>query len=319
MATEKEIRRRIKSAHNIKKITRAMQMVAASKMKKAQEKAMAGKVYAQIIFGMAGDLAKKSDHKLHPLLLRKDEEVVPEEYQAPKQLVVIVSTNKGLCGALNTNLFKFVESWYKKQRGIQTDFVTIGKKGQAFVMYLKAQYIADFSEGSSFTDNISAVTRLLEEKFVTKEYDSVWVAYSDFETALSQKPVLKKLLPISLQELVDPENVKIWETGVGKKVEQVSPEEDRVEGREEEEFLIEPSIKDVLNALLNSYVEIQLRDAILESEASEYSARMVAMKNATDNAGELIDVLTLDYNKARQASITNELLDITTAKLGLEG
>ncbi|KKP70194.1 ATP synthase F1 subunit gamma [candidate division CPR3 bacterium GWF2_35_18] len=312
MATEKEIRRRIKSAKNIKKITRAMQMVAASKMKKAQDKALAGKVYANIIFHMAGDLAQRGDSTLHPLLIDIRE-------KKNRRLIILISTNKGLCGALNTNLFRFVENWEKNEPGIENDFVTIGKKGQPFVVYLKDQYIADFSKGNSFIENVSAVIRLVEEKFILQEYDEVWIAYSDFKNALIQKPVMKRLLPISLQELLDETKVLKYKTATGAEKKEISPEVFKAEKREEEDFVIEPSIKTLLDALLNSYLEIQLRDAIYEAEASEYSARMVAMKNATDNAGDLIEGLTLEYNKARQAGITNELLDITTAKLGLEG
>ena len=311
MATEKEIRRRIKSAKNIKKITRAMQMVAASKMKKAQNKALDGKMYAQIIFQMAGDLAQKSSVSLHPLL------ETPLKPQGRK-LVILISTNKGLCGALNANLFRFIESWYKRNKSDQVDFITIGKKGQSFVVYLKTEYIADFSDGVSFIDNVGAVIKLVEKEYIMQKYDEVLVTFSDFETALVQKPVMKRLLPISLQELIDESKIKVWEAPLGKEKRRISPEVDKAKKREEEDFLIEPTIKDVLNALLDSYLEIQLRDAIYEAEASEYSARMIAMKNATDNAGDLIDSLTLEYNKARQAGITNELLDITTAKLGLE-
>ncbi len=309
MAAEKEIRRRIKSSQNIKKITRAMQMVAASKMKKAQEKAVSGKVYAQIIFHMAGDLAQRSDSALHPLLQKVKE-------ARNRVLVVLVSTNKGLCGALNTNLFRFVENWKKQQAGKEVDFITVGKKGQPFVVYLKSKYIADFSNHSTLTDSIGAVTKLIEEKYLTESYDEIWVAYSDFQSALKQEPTMKRLLPISLQELLDSSKVSVWQMGSGSERPNVTPEE--LKNKEQAEFLIEPSINEVLDELLNTYLEIQLRDSLLESEASEYSARMVAMKNATDNAGELINGLTLDYNKARQANITNELLDITTAKLGLE-
>lgn len=312
MATEKEIRRRIKSARNIKKITRAMEMVAASKMKKAQDKALMGKMYAKIIFEMSGDLAQRCDPMLHPLLRQ------PKE-KSNRHLIILISTNKGLCGALNTNLFRFVETWKVNNQGVEYDFITIGKKGQPLVVYLKSRYIGDFSEGASFIENVSAIIRLVEEKYILQEYDEVWVAYSDFQNALVQKPVMKRLLPISLQELIDEAKVIAWKTAYGKEKPEISPEVFRAEKRGEETFLIEPSIKELLDALLNSYLEIELRDAIFEAEASEYSARMIAMKNATDNAGELIEGLTLEYNKARQAGITSELLDITTAKLGLEG
>ena len=311
MATEKEIRRRIKSAKNIKKITRAMQMVAASRMKKAQDKALAGKVYANIIFHMTGDLAQRSDSSLHPLLMELKEKKF-------RRLIILISTNKGLCGALNTNLFRFLENWEKNESGIENDFVTIGKKGQPFVIYLKSQYIGDFSRGNSFIENVSAVIRLVEEKYILQEYDEVWIAYSDFKNALVQKPVMKRLLPISLQELIDESKILSYKTAIGAEKKEISPEVLKAEKREDEDFIIEPSIKELLDSLLNSYLEIQLRDAIYEAEASEFSARMVAMKNATDNAGELIEGFTLEYNKARQAGITNELLDITTAKLGLE-
>lgn len=286
MASIKLIKRRIRSAQNIAQITRAMQMVAASKMKKAQEAAISGKPYAEKIIEMTRELAKRSDKNLHPLLSHGNKN--------GKSLIIIISTNKGLCGALNTNLFKFIQT--TKKADTATDFITVGKKAQSFVVKTGKDLVADFSSKVPFEDNVPAITKLLVDGFISGTYGDVNIYYNSFISALKQEPVKKILLPLSIKFDEQSENTDF----------------------DNREFMIEPSIEDVLEHLLPHYLENQIRSAIHESEASEQSARMIAMKNATDAANDLQSDLTLIYNKIRQEKITYEIADMVVARLAVE-
>ncbi len=283
MANIRLIKRRIKSAKNIAQITRAMQMVAASKMRKAQEAANAGRMYAQKIAEMVNRLSAGSDPTHHPLLM-----------PAPltgKRLVVLLSTNKGLCGGLNTNLFRFFLKGYDKPGN--HDYITIGLRGSVFLQHMKTTVIADFSGNVPFVGNVAAVVDLVLQKYLSKQYEGVDIVYNNFLSALHQEPKKRTIVPLSID----------------------STETSSIDTRE---YLIEPSVRRVFDALLPHYVENLVRDAILQAEASEHSARMVAMKNATDNALSLMDELTLVYNKIRQEKITYEISDIVTARLAVE-
>ncbi len=291
MASERLIKRRIKSAKNIAQITRAMQMVAASKMKKAQNLALSGRPYAQKIAEMVTQFVAKIDPEKRPLL---------RPNTSGKTLFVLISTNKGLCGGLNTNLFRHLHLWFTPDQLKNYSFVTLGKKGESYLVRQGNALQADFSNQASFSLSIPALTTLITEGYIKREYQEVYIAYNNFLSALKQEPTLKKILPIS--------EFKLTKTADDAQVE-----------KEKLEFLIEPSIDAMLDTLLFHYLENQIRDSILEAEASEHSARMIAMKNATDNAGEFIDILTLEYNKARQAKITYEISDMVTARLAVEG
>jgi F-type H+-transporting ATPase subunit gamma len=284
MANIRLIKGRIKSAKSIAQITKAMELVAASKMKKAQIAAQSGKLYAQKIYDMVMQLAAKADYKEHPFLKRPP--VV-----TGKRLVVIISSNKGLCGGLNTNLFRFAHLKYKA--GNQ-DFVTIGKKGAEYVVRAKKSIVADFSQSNAFVGFVPAVTQFVIDKYISGAYDGIDLVYSEFFSAVNQKPREKTILPLTLAAPIDPES------------------------NQSGTFLIEPNVKEVFDALLPHYLENQVRDAILQAEASEHSARMVAMRNATDNALSLTEELTLIYNKARQEKITYEITDLVTARLASE-
>ena len=286
MASEKLIKRRMKSAKNISQITRAMQMVAASKMKKAQSLALSGRPYAEKIAEMVKKFVARIDSSQHPLLQTNTE---------GKTLIVVISTNKGLCGGLNTNLFRTLTSTFNQEVLTSSIFVTVGKKGEQFVIKSSRSLLADFSQTIPFSKNIPSLTTLITEGYIKGEYKEVYVVYSNFLSALSQEPFIKRLLP--LKEFVAKEITD--------------------KKQEENEFLVEPSIDAILNDLLFHYLENQVRDAILEAEASEHSARMIAMKNATDNAKELMRILTLEYNKARQEKITYEIADMVTARLAV--
>jgi len=293
MASTRLIKRRIKSTKNISQITKAMQMVAASKMKKAQNLALAGKPYAAKILEVVQSLAKKTDSGAHPLLQRQE--------NIKNYLLVLITTNKGLCGSLNTNLLRFINHFLSRQseKGISFDFITLGQKGQNFILKTKGEYLADFSELSSFTQAVGPIAKIVTEAYLAKKYGRVYLVYNDFVNALKQETKLKRILPLDLPEKEE------LPVAIREKV-------------REKYVIYEPSPKEILNSLLPFYIEVQIREAILEGSASEHSARMMAMKNATENAEALMDGLTLEYNKIRQQGITFEIADITTAKISME-
>ena len=285
MNSEKIIKRRIKSAKNISQITRAMQMVAASKMKKAQDKAVSGRPYAQKITDMLKRFSQNIDTEKHPLL---------KINQDGKIAVILVSTNKGLCSGLNTNLFRSLSNWFNRQID-QIIWITLGKKGEQFVVRSGGSLMADFSSEQPFTRNIGAIAKLITQGYIKGNFREVYLIYNDFISALKYEPLKKQLLPLQQPGII---------STIHNQTEKI-------------DFLVEPSVESILEELLLNYIENQVRDALLQAEASEQSARMMAMKNATDNAMELIDILTLEYNKARQAKITFEIADMVTARLAL--
>lgn len=289
MANTRDIRRRIKSIKNTAQITKAMQMVAASKMRKAQMAALAGRPFAQLLNKVIVNIRDLVDPQEHPLL---------EQREVRRELVVVISTDKGLCGALNTNLLREVAAL----KGPQMQYVAIGRRGAQFITRTKRELIADFNlkENAVFTD-IRPVARFCIDKFLDGEVDRVTVFYSDFVNTLTQKPTGRVLLPISSMDL-DRSAAEAQVSGGG-------------ENRSGFEF--EPDPYSVLDYALPRYAMFELYQMLLESRASEHSARMVAMKSATDNAKQLVKYLTLEYNKVRQAAITKELLEITTAQLAM--
>lgn len=264
-------------------------MVAASKMRRAQERALAGKPYAGKIADMVRELVSRTDGELHPLLKQGNPK--------GKLLVILISTNKGLAGGLNTTLFRQMTKWFGKEQSL--DVVTFGKKGQQFAVRTGKALLADFSPELPYTQHVAAVTKLAADGYINGTYRMVYVVYNAFVSALKQQPTKKILLPLDASEAEEQANLA-------------------GETADNREFLIEPGPREVLSALLPHYVENQIRSAMLEADASEHSARMIAMKNATDAALDLMDGLTLVYNKARQEKITNEIADIVTARLAVE-
>lgn len=281
MANLRDIRRRIKSVKNTAQITRAMQLVAAAKMKKAQDQALAGRDYSKELNGVLADIREGFSDATHALL---------EAREGNRELVLVISTDKGLCGPLNTNLFKKL----RDSAAADADYVTVGRKLRIMLEKLGKNIVADFSikDPVPFGDARS-VAKLLAKKFLDGEYDKISVAYTRFVNTLTQKPEVIQLLP-------------------------VLPPAGFEDATDTNEFLFEPSVNDVLGAILPLYVNFQVFQAIVESRASEHSARMVAMKSATDNAKKFIKELTLEYNKLRQGAITAELLEITTAMKAME-
>lgn len=284
MAGIKLIRTRIRTATNIAQITKAMEMVAASKMKRAQEKAVSGKPYADKIYETVAHLAKITNSSYHKLLTQQS--------ATGKVLVVLISTNKGLCGSLNTNLFRKNLAWFPDKKDVE--YITLGVKGAKFVLRGGYTLVADFSESTPFTQYASAVIDLVIAGFLSGKYRQVVVSYNTFINALNIVPDKRVLLPMS----------------------ELTLEEGQTENLPTD-FLIEPDPRQLLDALLPHYLETQVRNAIIQGEASEHSARMMAMKSATDNALSLASELTLVYNKLRQEQITYEIADITRAQLSL--
>jgi F-type H+-transporting ATPase subunit gamma len=289
MASTRDIRRRIKSIRNTAQITKAMQMVAASKMRRAQQAALAGRPYATLLNKVLVSLQQRTDPKLHPLL---------EVRAVQKELVIIISTDKGLAGALNTNLLREVAALDPEK----TIYVASGRKGRQFVARTKRELLADFElkDAPSFIET-KVIARFAAEKFLSHEVDKVSVAYTHFINTINQRPVIETLLPISPFEL-----------GLKTKGTPEETSHDPMVG-----YLFEPSAEGVLDYMLPYYLQYQVYQMILDARASEHSARMVAMKNATDNAHQFIKDLTLEYNKMRQAGITTELLEISTAQMAL--
>lgn len=288
MASLRDIRRRIKSVKNTAQITKAMQMVAASKMRKAQEAAMNGRPYAELLNRVLVSLRDRVDPSLHPLL---------EKREVKNELVILLSTDKGLCGGLNTNLFREAMNFDPAA----TRFISVGRKGTQFLARTKRTMVADFAlkDHPSFLET-KAISKFAIERFLTGDVDKVTVLYPRFVNTLVQTPTALPLLPItSLEEagLVNPEEQPLPDPEGG--------------------VLFEPSAESILDAIVPYYVHYELYQMVLATRASEHSARMVAMKSATDNAKGLVKDLTLEYNKARQAAITTELLEIATAQLAI--
>jgi F-type H+-transporting ATPase subunit gamma len=298
MANLRDIRRRIKSVKSTSQITKAMQLVAAAKMKKAQDQAVAGRGYADELNKVLANLKENVDENAHPLLERRT---------GNKKLMLVISTDKGLCGGLNTNLLKKV----REESDEHTDFVTVGRKLRTALAKSGAKLIADFeiSDPLPFSD-ARPIAKFLTDKFLSGEYDTVHVAFSNFVTTMRQDPWVSQLLTIETDTLAER---RAYE-GVGKNAVQETDKEAALAN----DYIFEPSPEAVLDTLLPLYLNFQIYQMLVESLASEHSARMVAMKSATDNAEQMVKDLTLEYNKARQAAITSELLEITTAQKAME-
>ena len=263
-------------------------MVAASKMRKAQEAALNGRPYAELMNRVLVSLRDRVGPTLHPLL---------EKREVKNELVILLSTDKGLCGGLNTNLFREAAGYDIES----TQFISVGRKGTQFLARSKRKMIADFSlkDHPSFLET-KAISKFAIEKFLSHDVDKVTVLYPRFVNTLTQAPTKLSLLPITSLE----------EAGL------VATDEPPI-AAPEGGLLFEPSAESILDAIVPYYVHYGLYQMVLATRASEHSSRMVAMKSATDNAQQLGKDLTLDYNKARQAAITTELLEISTAQLAL--
>ena len=290
MASTRDIRRRIKSVKNTAQITKAMQMVAAAKMRKAQSAALVGRPYAQLMNEIMAKAAEGTVGFNHPLL---------QSRPVAKRAVILVSSDRGLCGALNSNLFREVSKLDKN-----TVFITAGKKAAQFVARTRRPLAAEFSykDTPEFSE-ARAISKLAQQLFLKGDVDAVDVLFPRFVNTLTQQPVLVPFLPIG--------KIAAATAGVN------APRQELSEHRTPQIFEFEPDEETVLGELLPHSLNFQMHQFLLETKASEQSARMVAMKNATDNAKEIIKGLTLEYNKLRQANITKELLEITTAQMAV--
>ena len=280
MASLRDIRRRIRSVQNTRKITKAMEMVAASKMRKAQERMRHARPYGEKIRNVAAHLSHANPEYRHPFLVERD---------SVKRIgIIVVTTDKGLCGALNTNLLRMVLAQYKEWQGQgeEIDVCAIGNKGLGFMQRLGANIVSQavqLGDRPQMEKLIGAVKVMLDG-YTSDRFDRLLIAYTRFINTMKQEPVIEQLLPLSGERLGAPETV--WD------------------------YIYEPDARAVLDQVLTRYIEAIIFQAVAENMASEQSARMVAMKAASDNAATLIDELTLIYNKNRQAGITKELSEI---------
>lgn len=286
MASTLLLRRRIKTAQNVSKTTKAMQMIAASKLKRAQDATLASRPYVSKLSGIGKTLSERIDpHDInHPFLQLNN--------QAKKKLLIVFAPDKGLCGPLVTNLAREMLVNAKDE----FVFVTVGKKIEGPTNRLNREIIAAFPFGTTLPmlETIYPIVQIIEEQYLSKKIASVHLLYTHFTSIFSQKPVFTTILPLTLNKA---ENNKDVQTA-----------------KETKSYtLFEPNVSTILDPLLKHYLEMSLYQNLLESFVSEQASRMIAMQNATDNAKEIVAELTLSYNKARQAKITSEILDISSS------
>jgi len=290
----RQVRTKIKSVNNVKKITKAMQLVSAVKMRKAQAAAVEAEPYRSTLEEIIKKITKRIDLSQSPLLIQPAE---------GRELVIFVSSNKGLAGTFHPNLSRFA---FKQIDFDKADFITVGKKAGSFIAGAHGKILADFTSNAPLID-VSAIFALALGKYLSGGYRSVSVVYNKFISTLRSETVREQILPFQLS--------KEFAGEVGKKEVQADK---RTSAVSDTEYIIEPAPEEMIDPLLRSFIEEKIRGAILNSEAVEHSSRMIAMKNATDNANDVIYNLTLLSNKIRQSRITGELLDMITAKESVE-
>jgi F-type H+-transporting ATPase subunit gamma len=289
MAAGKEIRGKIKSVENTKKITKAMEMVAASKMRKAQERMRAARPYSEKIRNIAANLGQANPEYVHAFMKTNDAKSIG---------MIVVSTDKGLCGGMNTNVLRGVTSKLRDAQaaGVTTQAVAIGNKGLGFLNRIGAKVVSHATQlgDTPHLDKLIGPVKVLLDAYVKGEVNSVYLCYTRFINTMKQEPVMQQLLPLSASAMQAETQAHEAVTGA----------------KHAWDYLYEPDPQAVIDDLLIRYVEALVYQAVAENMASEQSARMVAMKSATDNAGSVIGELKLIYNKTRQAAITKELSEI---------
>ncbi|CAN5452618.1 F0F1 ATP synthase subunit gamma [soil metagenome] len=289
MANTREIRRRIRSVKNIAQVTKAMEAVSAAKMRKAQAQVLATRPYAAQAREVLSYIARLTNAESEMSALIKPRATI-------KRIgIVLITADRGLAGGFNANVIRKAASFIREKRrtGVEVEVVTVGRKGRDWLLRYDPVVRAEFTKmpDAPTTSHTSPITRVVIDDYMQGYFDEVYLIYTDFINAIRQEPVVHRLLPVEPAESSA----------------SMAPE-----------YIFEPSPEAVLNYVLYGFTEVQILQGLFESIASEHSARMVAMRNATDAAGELIDSLTLTYNKARQESITNELMDIIGGSAGLE-
>jgi F-type H+-transporting ATPase subunit gamma len=317
MAKTKEIQQRIKSVKNTKKITKAMEMVAAAKMRKSVEAVLKTRSYANLSWMTILNIANSTNNLYvkHPLLTYKKD--------IKKVCVVLITANRGLCGSLNTSIVnKAIQSI---EGEVQTDFILLGKRGSS--VYKRGHdIIAEFDKNDALTQvvEVRPLAKMIVNDYLAHKYDKVMVAYTDFVNAVTQVPRIKQIIPVDITK-------EDGYLGVVGEDTRLKTDKEYIHGKEEKylevkdkyavgkfDYIFEPGPEEVLNEMIPRLIEAQLFQALLESNASEHSARMNAMRNATSAASDIIDELTLFYNKARQASITSEIAEISAGANALK-
>ena len=291
MAGSKEIRTKIKSVQSTRKITKAMEMVAASKMKKAQDRMRASRPYLERVFNIVIHIAKANTEYRHPFLNKRE--------RVKRVGAIVVSTDKGLCGGMNTNVLRLLLSKHKEWTGagLGVDYVAIGNKGLAFLTRMGANVVASAVQlgDRPHLERVVGPVKALLDKYMAGEIDEVWVFYTSFINTMKQEPRAGRIIPVPMQY-----------RSLGGTGEVVKPE--AAQGAWD--YIYEPDARTLLDGMMRRYIEAIVYQAVAENMGSEQSARMVAMKAATDNAGKIINELQLIYNKTRQAAITKELSEI---------
>jgi F-type H+-transporting ATPase subunit gamma len=282
MAAGKEIRAKIKSVENTKKITKAMEMVSASKMRKAQERMRAARPYAEIVRSLAANLSRATPEYKHAFMVANK--------GAKKAGFIVVTTDKGLCGGLNTNILRATTAKLKELEGegLKAEAVAIGSKGLGFLNRIGAKVVSHATQlgDRPMLDKLIGPVKVLLDAYAAGELAAVYLCYTRFINTMRQEPVIEQLLPLSAEQMRAEDGKHGWD------------------------YIYEPEARVVIDELLIRYIEALVYQAMAENLASEQSARMVAMKSATDNAGNVISELKLVYNKTRQAAITKELSEI---------
>lgn len=302
MAGTKEIKRRIKSVKNTKKITKAMELVAASKMRRVVAQTLASRLYSSYSWELLTSLSLKLEENItHPFFA---------EQEKGKTLIVLITSNGSLCGGYNSQIIKKVISMLKERLNTEKiDIITVGKKGDAAMRRVEQSILATFTDLPAILalSDISALSTLIMDEYKSGSYKNVYVAYTDFISALTQRPNIRKLLPIAKNEIEEIVHGALEEKVKSSPVGLRSREKTQVETP----YLFEGNIDELIESLAEKLTRMQIYQMLLESNASEQSARMVAMKNASEASGEMIDDLTLMFNKARQANITREISEIS--------
>ncbi|MGH2531855.1 MAG: ATP synthase F1 subunit gamma [Thermomicrobiales bacterium] len=288
MASTRELNRRIKSVGNVSQITRAMEMVSASKMRRAQQRVLASRPYADRLQGVIADLASlqidPQDLARFPLLVQRE---------ITNAAVILITPDRGLTGALNSNILRRASRYIRAEANVPVEVIAAGKKGRDFMLRARQDVVAEFTGlGDKVSlDDLRPIAQVALDDFIGGKVDAVYIVFARFVNTLTQSPEVRQILPIE-----KPEGVGLYT-----------------------DYIFEPSPAAVLESLLPRFIEIQIYQAMLESIASEHSARMVAMRNATDNAKDLISDLRLERNKARQAQITSEIAEIAAGANALSG
>jgi F-type H+-transporting ATPase subunit gamma len=289
MAGSKEIRTKIKSVQSTRKITKAMEMVAASKMRKAQERMRASRPYLERVFDIAMHIARANTEYRHPFLVRRE--------TVKRVGAIVVTTDKGLCGGLNTNVLRLVLNQHKEwtAKGVEVDYVAVGGKGLGFLQRLGANIVSSVAQlgDRPHMERLVGPIKVLLDRHVEGQVDEVWVFYTTFVNTMKQEPRGGRVVPIPRQFRTPGGEVRRPETQSGAW-----------------DYIYEPSAQELLDGMMRRYIESVVYQMVAENMASEQSARMVAMKAASDNAGKIISELQLIYNKTRQAAITKEISEI---------